>query len=132
MRGVDVKAPGTVSWWLGGKALAVSGGKVQIPQGTKSIIAVDNKRGARTVVPVPASGAIDYGALPRGKLVVRANPFADVFLAKDALGTTPFPALDVVAGTYTVRLVYQKREEKKVVEVKPGGEVRVIVDFTKK
>jgi len=110
----------------------MSGGKVQVPQGTRSIVAVDGKRGARTVVAVPASGAVDYAALPRGKLVVRANPYADVFLAKDALGTTPFPALDVVAGTYTVRLVYQKREEKKVIEVKAGSEARVIVDFTKK
>ena len=45
------------------------------------------------------------------------------------LGTTPFQPVDVVAGTYTVKFVYNGREETRTVEVGAGATARAAVDF---
>jgi PEGA domain len=91
-------------------------------------VALDRLRGARTTITL-SGDTVDYAALPRGKLQLRANPYADVSIGKESLGTTPFPPVDVVTGTYTIRFRYSGREEVRTVEVAAGETVRAAVDF---
>ena len=126
---VKTKAPAAIRWSSeGGKALGAGAGSVKVAPSAKALVAFDNKRGVKSTVPI-VNGVADYGALPRGKLQPRANPYAEVFLGTESLGQTPFPPVDVVAGTYVLRFVHDGKEQKKTVEIKAGGVQRVNVDF---
>ena len=50
--------------------------------------------------------------------IARAIAFAEVFLGKERLGITPLSPVDVVIGTYEVKLVYKKITRVEHVEVK--------------
>jgi Protein kinase domain len=126
---VTVKAPPEVQWLAEGRGVGSGSGTVQVPAGASKLVAWDKKRGVKTTVPL-GSGSIDYSKLPRGKIQPRVKPFAEVFLGQVSIGTTPFAAVDVVAGTYTVRFVYKDKEQVKSIEIPAGGVVRPLVDFT--
>jgi serine/threonine-protein kinase len=129
-RTVVVSAPAGVQWLLDRKVIGSGSRALQIPVGARELVAVDKRRGARTTIPLTAaSSTIDYATLPRGKLQPRAKPFADVFLGEEGLGATPFPAVDVVAGTYRVRFVYKTKETTRTVDVGAGAIARPAVDF---
>ncbi|HEY4221242.1 MAG TPA: serine/threonine-protein kinase, partial [Myxococcota bacterium] len=88
---VEIKAfaPAGVRWVTeGGKLLGTGSGTWKVLASAKDLVATDSKRGVKTVVPLVA-GVADYGTVPHGKLQPRANPYADVFLGQDPLGTTP-------------------------------------------
>ena len=125
-----VKGPAQIAWYDRGTLLGKGSRTLSIPASAKAVVAVDLDRGVRTVIPLKG-GAVDYDALPKGKLSVRANPFAEVKLGRASLGTTPFPPVDVVAGTYVVKLTKEKRVETRTVQVKAGETLKVAVDFTK-
>lgn len=126
---VAAQAPAGIQWFAGAKQLGKGGATFQLPADTTSLIAVDSKRGGRATVPI-VNGVANYGALPKGKIHPRANPFAEVFLGSELLGTTPFAAVEVVAGKYTLRFVSEGKEEQRIVEVNAGETVKVAVDFT--
>lgn len=128
-RDLAVKAPGEVDWVVDGKVVGSGSTTLKLPATVRSITAVDKKRGGRTTVVVGAK-PVDYAGLPKGKLQPRAKPFADVFIGSVALGATPFPAVDVVAGKYTVRYVYKGRTITKSVTVGAGEIGRPTADFT--
>lgn len=127
---VQALAPSQIQWLSeGGRVLGSGKGTLKVAAGTKQVIAVDKQSGGRSRVKV--QGAIaDYGALPRGKIHPRANPYADVFLGRERLGTTPFAPVDVPIGKYVLRFVRGDHEEKRTVDVTAGELVRVIVDFS--
>ena len=132
MTAVQGRAPAGIQWLGdGSKVLGTGATQLKVPVGTKQIVALDKKRGGRSIVPIKGNIA-DYGALPRAKVHPRANPYADVYLGSEKLGTTPFAPVEVVVGKYTLRFVKGKSEQKRTVDVKPGDIVRVIVDFTGK
>ncbi len=87
--------------------------------------------------PAPKAGARPSAAVAKpvvvrtGKLVVRVNPWAEVWLGKRKLGITPLPPLVLPAGRVTVTL---KNPELKAVRservrVPPGGEAVLKVDL---
>jgi serine/threonine-protein kinase len=92
-------------------------------------VARDTQRGGKVLVDVTAGGSVDWDALPRGRLDVRVEPWADVVLGSEKLGTTPLAPTPVVAGTYTVVLVYEGQRIEKSVDVVAGRDTRVTHRF---
>jgi hypothetical protein len=67
-----------------------------------------------------------------GKLVVRASPWAEIFIGEHSFGVTPMDApIDVVAGRHTFRFVNRdmKRTVQRVVDVAANRETLVKVDL---
>jgi len=67
----------------------------------------------------------------RGKIVVRASPWAEIFVGDHSFGVTPIDAIEVVAGRHQFRFVNTdtKRTVQKVVDVPAGKETLVKVDL---
>lgn len=118
---IDVKTqgPAGIQWSAAGKALGAGAATFKVPEST---------RGGRSTVAV-VNGVANYAALHSGKIHPRASPFADVFLGSELLGTTPFPAVRVVAGKYTLRFVHEGKEQERTVDVNGAETVKVAVDF---
>ena len=125
---VRLRAPEHVRWLEGTAALG--GGNLSVPlkRSTTSLTAIDGKRGVRSRVPV-VDGVADYGALPKGRIQIRATPYAEIFLGTEARGSTPFHDVEVVVGEYAVTLKNKGRSEKRTVTVKEGAVARVDVRF---
>jgi serine/threonine protein kinase len=131
VRKLDVSAPAHVRFLAeGGKRITPQNGVLTLPLSTKTLVAHDTIRDVQTKIPV-GDLPIDYGVLPKGQLSIRAVPYAQVYFGKEAVGTTPLPALKVVVGTYKIRLVYEDRVIERVVEVRPGDLTRVSENMTK-
>ena len=129
---VALKAPSSITWQtVRGKSLGRGNASAEVPAGTRAVIAVDGRTKARTQVAVK-SGVADYASIERGTLDVRALPYAEVWLGDEKLGLTPFPAKQLPAGSYKVRLVYEGKEERRTVDVKPGRTERLLIDFRAK
>ncbi|MBI1947653.1 MAG: serine/threonine protein kinase [Deltaproteobacteria bacterium] len=129
LREIAAAGPKWVQWQTkAGKRLGSGTSVLAVPAGVSQIVALDTRRGGRSVVDVKG-GAADYGKLPRGKLQVRAAPFADVFLGSEALGTTPFAPVELVEGSYVVVFRHGGKEQKEKVEVKGGQTVRSSASF---
>jgi serine/threonine protein kinase len=127
---VRVTAPTSVRWETErGVRLGTGTAALPLPAGVTRVVARDSARGGRVVVDVVAGGAVDWDALPRGRLDVRVEPYADVVLGTEKLGTTPLPPLNVVAGEYTVVLVYEGQRVEKKVDVAAGRDTRVTHRF---
>ncbi|MBI1946348.1 MAG: serine/threonine protein kinase [Deltaproteobacteria bacterium] len=125
---VELRAPPAVRWADGATALGGGDRRVVLNAATRFLTAVDGKRGVRSRVPI-VKGVADYGALPRGRLQIRATPYADILLGSEPRGSTPYHDVEVVAGEYTVTLRNRGREERRTVTVKPGEVTRVDVRF---
>ncbi|MBI1946691.1 MAG: serine/threonine protein kinase [Deltaproteobacteria bacterium] len=129
VRKVELRGPPTVRWTtVRGKALGSGAVSAELPADVKGVVATDTKRGVRAILSVGA-GVVDYNAAPKGKLDLRAFPWAEVFLGKESLGVTPLQPLSVVAGTYQVRFVYKDKSQQRTVELGANKTERVIVDF---
>jgi eukaryotic-like serine/threonine-protein kinase len=128
-RRVELRAPAGVRWsTVRGKALGTGALQVELPAEQKSVVATDPKRGVRSTLAI-VGGAVDYARAPRGKLDLRAFPYAEVFLGGESLGVTPLAPLAAVAGTYSIRFVYKDKEQKRSVTLGADKTERVIVDF---
>lgn len=129
-RSVEVRAPSHVKWLDArtGKALGSGNATLSLDASAKRVVAYDTKRAGKTTVTLGAD-AVDYAKLPRGQLQVRASPYAEVFLGKESLGTTPLSGVSLVAGSYTVKLVWQQATETKTIEIKPDAIERVTHRF---
>jgi serine/threonine-protein kinase len=123
MKTVKVQAPARIVWLRGKKKLGTGSRTLRVPKRTKTLTAFDPLWGVRTSVPV--ASAIDYGKLPNGKVAFRITPYAEVFLGKKGLGTTPFKPVTVKAGSVRVRLVFEGKEDVRTVKVPAGGTARV-------
>jgi serine/threonine protein kinase len=127
---VPVKAPAHVTWETEqGVRLVLSGKGLSLPPKTKRIIARDRQRGGRIVLDVGTGGTIDWDTLPRGRIDVRVEPYAEVLLGAEKLGTTPFTPVAVVAGSYTLVLTHEGQRVEKAVEVAAGRDTRVTHRF---
>ncbi len=125
---VQVKAPAGIQWQSAGKGVGAGTGTIKVALGTTSLVAVDKKRGGRSTVPV-VNGVADYGALPRGKIHPRANPYADVSLGSEPLGTTPFAPVEVPIGTWSLRFTHNGKTETRSVDVTKGTVAKMSVSF---
>jgi hypothetical protein len=68
----------------------------------------------------------------RGKLLVRASPWAEVFVGDHSIGVTPMDApVELVAGRHAFRFVNSdtRRTVQRVVDVEPNKETLVKVDM---
>jgi serine/threonine-protein kinase len=127
-RQVQVTAPSHVQWrTTRGKRLGKGSGTLQVPAGTRNIVALDTKRNVRTTLRVASS--IRYGDLPKGTLSVRVYPYAEIWAGKVRLGSTPFPDRKVTAGTWTLRLVSDGKTKTERVTVRAGKTSRVKASF---
>ncbi len=70
-------------------------------------------------------------SVAKGKLLVRARPWADVYLNGKKIGTTPLPPRALPPGDYVVRLHNPTldQETDKRVKIEPGKTARVTVNF---
>jgi serine/threonine-protein kinase len=124
-------APDGIRWETPtGRALGRGAAGLVLPEGARSAVAVDPVTGGRTTVEL-IDGRLDYGAIGRGRLVVRAQPWAEVTVGAKELGTTPFEPVMLVAGTYTVRLRHEGRVVEREIIVSPGREAIVAVNMLK-
>ena len=128
-REIAAAAPKWVQWQTkAGKKLGAGATVLKLPAGVAQLVAVDTRRGARSLVDV-VEGAVDYGRLGKGRLDVRAAPFADVFLGAEALGGTPFKPVELVAGSYVVTFRHDGKEKTERVEIKAGQTAKVMATF---
>ncbi|OGQ25620.1 MAG: hypothetical protein A2138_22485 [Deltaproteobacteria bacterium RBG_16_71_12] len=125
---IELRAPATVRWADAAASLGSGARRATVKSSTAFLTAVDVKRGVRSRVPV-VRGVADYGALPKGRIQVRATPYAEIFLGSEPRGSTPYHDVEVVAGEYTLTLKNRGREEKRTVTVKAGEVARVDVRF---
>ncbi len=124
-------APDGIRWESkGGKLLGKGDGGVVLPDGASFAIAVDPATGGRSKVSL-SGGKLDYSALKKGRLVVRAQPYADVKLGSKNLGTTPFAPLSLVEGDYTVVLTGDGKKAERKVTIEAGREAVVAVNMSK-
>jgi serine/threonine-protein kinase len=127
---VLTKAPAHVRWETEkGVRLGVGSTSLALAPGTTRVIARDTHTGGRILVDVQPGGTVDWDALPRGRLDVRVDPWAEVVLGDEKLGTTPITPLAVVAGTYVVVLVYEGQRVEKTVDVVAGRDTRLTHRF---
>lgn len=127
-KSVEVRGPASARWLAAGKEVGKGDGQVTIPERVQELVAVESKRGGRVNVPI-ANGVADFSKAPRGKLQVRAFPYATVTIGTEKLGNTPFPDVELPAGQYTITLGYGTKSEKKTVTIKPRQTERITVRF---
>ena len=56
-------------------------------------------------------------------------PWADVFLGKDKLGTSPLNDVAIVAGSYTITLVHEGQTETRKIDVSANEIERITHRF---
>jgi eukaryotic-like serine/threonine-protein kinase len=123
---VSLIAPHDLQWMTSaGKLVARGTATVKLPPDTTSLVAVEQLRGARTIMPVAAR--MDWFSLPRGTLDVRVQgPATRVKLGNEILGRPPLRPFSAVAGTYKLLVeVEGGRAARATVTVRPG-EVSVV------
>jgi serine/threonine-protein kinase len=125
-------APESIRWEsIKGKALGKGSAGILVPDGNGAVVAVDPVTGGRTTMTVNAGQTLDYGAVGKGRLAVRAQPFADVKLGAKNLGTTPFDPLALPAGDYVAILNYEGKIVEKPFTITGGKETVVAVNMLK-
>jgi hypothetical protein len=83
---VAVKAPASVRWETErGAKLGAGSTSLALAAGQTRIVAHDGARGGRVVVDVTPGATVDWEALPRGRLDVRVEPYADVLLGAETV-----------------------------------------------
>ncbi len=67
----------------------------------------------------------------RGKVIVRAVPWAEVFLDGKSLGMTPMEPVSLIAGRYTLAFTNKDtgKKDEKTIEVKPNLDTMVKIDL---
>jgi hypothetical protein len=129
---VKVSAPKSITWVSeSGRVLGRGTATLTVPASDVRVVAVDAKRGGRTRIEVQEGKSIEYDALPRGQLLVRAKPWARVRVGEDDLGMTPLEPVSLVAGTYRLHLEYNDRTQDREVVVEAGQVTLVKSDLTK-
>ena len=128
---IGTEAPATIRWeTTKGRSIGKGSGGVVAPPGTTAVVAVDPATGGRTTVKLEG-GRFDYSAVKKGRLVVRAQPYAEVKLGPKTLGTTPFQPVGLVAGTYKVVLTYEGKRVERTITIDEGREAIVAVNMLK-
>lgn len=125
---VTLAGPAHVRWSLKGTALRTGPGSAAIPASVQALTATDTITGGRIQVPV-VNGKADVASVPRGKLQVRAFPYAEVSIGTMKVGTTPFPDVELPSGHYTVTLRYEGKTETRTVTVSPRQTERITVRY---
>jgi hypothetical protein len=127
---LKASAPKTVVWKVRGRTVGKGSGTLRVPPGTSSVTAVDSQTGGVSTVEVKG-GAVDYGALGAGSLVLRVRPWAKVTIGGKSYGTTPLDPVSLPAGRYTVTLSWNGKVKKLPATVKRGGRVTLKADMRK-
>jgi serine/threonine protein kinase len=85
----------------------------------------------RTIELKPGEERTEDWKPERGRVVVRAAPWAEVFLAGKSLGVTPLDPIPLIEGRYTFSFVNSEteRRDERVVEVKANADTMVKVDL---
>lgn len=125
---VRAVAPSRVVWKLSGKTVGRGNDTLRLPKGTTRVQAVDGETGGIAQVSV-VNGVADYGAVPKGTVILRVKPWAEVSIGGRKLGTTPIDAVVLPAGSYTVKLVQDDKTKTKTLDIKGGQSVTVTVDM---
>jgi serine/threonine-protein kinase len=119
---VRVKAPRSVTWRTpGGKKLGKGSGTLRVPVGTDTIVGTNASDSGRVVVPVAGKTSVNWASLASGRLSFRVRPWADVYVGRKKLGTTPLDPVSLPAGTYKVRLKMDDKSVTETVVIPAGG-----------
>ena len=131
-RKTPTSAPDSIRWEsLKGKLLGKGSAGILVPEGSAAVVAVDPVTGGRSTVSVVAGRPLDFNAVAKGRLSVRAQPWADVKLGTKTLGTTPFDPLSLPAGEYVAVLSYEGKRVEKKFTIAGGRETIVAVNMLK-
>lgn len=114
-RRVKLEAPSHIEWRVGGELIGSGAIEARVPDGVGEIEARDTQRGVGTMMSVDT--VVDYASLPRARVKIRVRPWAEVFLGEQSLGMTPVPLLQMVRGSYRLRLVKDGVEQVHTIEV---------------
>jgi serine/threonine protein kinase len=126
---VALRGPARIVWSVGGRTLRSGPGTVAVAAGTRRVVGFDPRRGVQSEVVID-DGTADWDALPRVPLLLRARPWANVWLGDDELGQTPLQPVRVVPGRYRVRFERDGVVVVRVVDVRAGSDaVKVNVDM---
>jgi hypothetical protein len=79
---------------------------------------------------VPAGGHVSRRVVFRkGQVVFNVAPWADVYLGKKKLGTTPMPPISLYEGTYAIKLANEELGVERVVHVSvKSGKLKKVVE----
>ncbi|MBP9208268.1 MAG: PEGA domain-containing protein, partial [Kofleriaceae bacterium] len=84
--------------------------------------------GERRTVEIALRKASAGAPAASGRLTLRTDPYAEVYLGSRHLGQTPFAELVLPAGTHTLVLQHPgKKKVTRAVTIKPGQETRLFV-----
>lgn len=109
--------------------------KMSLPSGPTTVTLRNTKLGlGRTLrLSIPAGGRVTKRVIfSKGWLRVDAEPWANVYVGKKRIGTTPLAPISLYEGTHRLRLVNPKARKKEyvvAVEVRPGKTTKVFYDF---
>lgn len=132
MRSLDAIAPAHVRWLNQRKKVIAQGsGKLKIRKKARYIYAQDRQTMGLIKISLKGKNSVNFNELPFGKLSLRVKPYANAFLGPKKLGLTPFAPIDLRAGTYSLRLVYEGKEKKVNLVIRAGLSEKIKVDMTK-
>jgi tRNA A-37 threonylcarbamoyl transferase component Bud32 len=117
-----------------GRARGHTPARVQLPPGEHTLSFEDERLGLAHTVPIKVGREGDTRAdwrPSKGTVLIRATPYAEVFLGDRSLGLTPLNPIELWEGRHTFRFVNAdtRRTESREVEVQPGAQVLVKVDL---
>jgi hypothetical protein len=120
--------------WVDGVTHGRSPVTVQVSPGIHLITFRDESLGLRRTSKVEVGrgeSRSETWSPSKGKVSVRAVPYAEVFLGERSLGLTPLAPLELWEGTHRFRFVNKDtgRTETREVEVEPGKDTLVKVDL---
>jgi serine/threonine-protein kinase len=125
---VKAAGPGRIQWRVNGKTVGKGAGSFKVPRGTNKLVAYDPETGGSSSLAV-VDGAVNWGKLEKGTLVVRARPWAAVKLGNKNLGQTPFDPVSLPEGRYEVLLTRDEVQKRVTVDVAPGKTATLNVDM---
>ncbi len=125
---LSVQAPSSIEWTCPqGRHLGDGAGTLRFHKLITTIYAVDKARGVRTRFDLK-DGDADYTRVPRARLSIAAPGGTAVFLGGERVGTGPNVAVDVVAGTYTVKAVKDGAARTAQVTIEAGRPAAVRIE----
>jgi serine/threonine-protein kinase len=131
---VAIESTPSTQVWIDGARKGRSPFSGKLGVGTHAIELRDDEVGLRH----KASVEIDRGQTRRlewrpgkGTVLIRAWPYAEVFLRKRSLGMTPIEPIELYEGRHEFTFVNKEtsKRETRGVDVKPGQETLVKVDL---
>ncbi|OGQ89445.1 MAG: hypothetical protein A2289_07515 [Deltaproteobacteria bacterium RIFOXYA12_FULL_58_15] len=129
---VDIHSEPRTEVYIGGKRVGLTPiRRYELPVGPVVVDLRNIKLGLRKTLRldvVPSEVLSRRVVFRKGQVVFDARPWADVYLGRRKLGTTPMAPVSLFEGTYAIRFVNERLGVERVVQVsvKPGKTRRIV------